>query len=120
MIDINKLKSIIESEIDDSLGYLETDTTDERQEALKYYLREPYGNEVEGKSSIVTGEVVAVGPGKKIKEGKYDIMPVSVGDRIRFGVMGKDEYLKFQPVMDNGEKFLLMSWQDVAFIEETK
>jgi hypothetical protein len=32
--------------------------------------------------------------------------------------MGKDEYLKFQPVMDNGEKFLLMSWQDVAFIEE--
>ena len=65
-----------------------------------------------------TGEVVAVGPGKKIKEGKYDIMPVSVGDRIRFGVMGKDEYLKFQPVMDNGEKFLLMSWQDVAFIEE--
>jgi chaperonin GroES len=65
-----------------------------------------------------TGEVVAVGPGKKIKEGKYDIMPVSVGDRIRFGVMGKDEYLKFQPVMHNNEKHLLMSWQDVCFIEE--
>ncbi len=57
MIDINKLKTIIESEIDDSLGYLETDTTDERQQALEYYLREPYGNEVEGKSTIVTGEV---------------------------------------------------------------
>lgn len=56
-IDINKLKTIIESEIDDSLGYLETDTTDERQKALEYYLREPYGNEVEGKSQIVTGEV---------------------------------------------------------------
>ena len=65
-----------------------------------------------------TGEVVAVGPGKKIKEGKYDIMPVSIGDRIRFGVMGKDEYLKFQPVMHNNEKHLLMSWQDVCFIEE--
>lgn len=65
-----------------------------------------------------TGEVVAVGPGKKIKEGKYDIMPVAVGDRIRFGVMGKDEYLKFQPVMHNNEKHLLMSWQDVCFIEE--
>jgi len=65
-----------------------------------------------------TGVVVAVGPGKKIKEGKYDIMPVSIGDRIRFGTMGKDEYLKFQPVMDNGEKYLIMSWQDVAFIEE--
>ena len=57
MIDINKLKTIIEAEIDDSLGYLETDTTDERQQALEYYLREPYGNEVEGKSTIVTGEV---------------------------------------------------------------
>ena len=65
-----------------------------------------------------TGVVVAVGSGKKIKEGKYDIMPVSVGDQIRFGTMGKDEYLKFQPVMDNGEKYLIMSWQDVAFIEE--
>ena len=65
-----------------------------------------------------TGVVVAVGPGKKIKEGKYDIMPVSVGDKIRFGVMGKDEYLKFQPVMHNNEKHLLMSWQDVCFIEE--
>jgi chaperonin GroES len=65
-----------------------------------------------------TGEVVAVGPGKKIKEGKYEPMPVSIGDKIRFGNMGKDEYLKFQEVTDNGVKYLLMSWQDVCFIEE--
>ena len=65
-----------------------------------------------------TGVVVAVGPGKKISEGKYEPVHVKIGDRIRFGTMGKDEYLKFQPVMDNGEKFLIMSWQDVAFIEE--
>jgi len=65
-----------------------------------------------------TGVVVAVGPGKKIKEGKYEPVHVKIGDKIRFGTMGKDEYLKFQPVMDNGEKFLIMSWQDVAFIEE--
>ncbi|NDB58522.1 hypothetical protein EB001_08765 [bacterium] len=45
-MDINKLKSIIESEIDDSIGYVETDTVAERQQALEYYLREPYGNEV--------------------------------------------------------------------------
>ena len=56
----NLLKSIIEGEIDDAIGYLETETTDERQQALEYYLREPYGNEVEGKSSIVTGEVAEV------------------------------------------------------------
>ena len=65
-----------------------------------------------------TGEVIAVGPGKKIKEGKYEPMPVSIGDKIRFGNMGKDEYLKFQEVIDNGIKYLLMSWQDVCFIEE--
>src|SRR6056300_1348356 len=57
MADDNKLKSILESEIDDAIGYLETETTDERQRALEYYLGEPYGNEVEGKSSIVTREV---------------------------------------------------------------
>lgn len=56
----NLLKSIVESEIDDAIGYLETETTDERQRALEYYLREPYGNEVEGKSQIVTGEVAEV------------------------------------------------------------
>jgi hypothetical protein len=56
----NLLRSIVESEIDDAIGYLETETTDERQQALEYYLREPYGNEVEGKSQIVTGEVAEV------------------------------------------------------------
>jgi hypothetical protein len=30
------------------------------RQALEYYMREPYGNEVEGKSSIVTGEVAEV------------------------------------------------------------
>lgn len=56
----NLLRTIVESEIDDAIGYLETETTDERQQALEYYLREPYGNEVEGKSQIVTGEVAEV------------------------------------------------------------
>jgi hypothetical protein len=55
-----KLKAILENEIEDAIGYLETETTDERQQALEYYLREPYGNEVEGKSQIVTGEVAEV------------------------------------------------------------
>jgi len=60
MADDNKLKSILDSEIDDAIGYLETETTDERQKALEYYLGEPYGNEVEGKSQIITREVAEV------------------------------------------------------------
>jgi hypothetical protein len=59
-MDDNKLKGILESEIDNSLGFVETETTDARRKALLYYNREPYGNEVEGRSSIVTGEVAEV------------------------------------------------------------
>ena len=54
------LVNIVESYIDDSLGFIQTETSYERQTALEYYLREPYGNEVEGRSSIVTGEVAEV------------------------------------------------------------
>ena len=59
-MDQEKLKGILDSEIDNSLGYIQTDTTDERSKALDYYNREPYGNEVEGRSQIVTGEVAEV------------------------------------------------------------
>ena len=53
----NDLKSILQAEIDDAIGYIETETVNQRKQALQAYLRQPYGNEVEGKSQIVTGEV---------------------------------------------------------------
>jgi len=56
-MDEGKLKSILENEIDNAIGYLDTETTEARAKALEYYLRQPYGNEVEGRSKIVTGEV---------------------------------------------------------------
>jgi GrpB-like predicted nucleotidyltransferase (UPF0157 family) len=49
--------SIIQSEIDDAIGFIESETVEQRKQALEAYLRQPYGNEVEGKSQIVTGEV---------------------------------------------------------------
>ena len=52
-----KLKAVVQSEIDNALGYIETETTEERRKAINYYNRAPYGNEVEGRSTIVTGEV---------------------------------------------------------------
>jgi len=55
-----ELKSVIETEIENALGYLETETTEERRKALDYYNRVEYGNEVEGRSRIVTGEVAEV------------------------------------------------------------
>jgi hypothetical protein len=59
-MDAYSLKSLIESEIDGAVGYLETETTEQRRQALSAYLRDPYGNEVEGRSQIVTGEVAEV------------------------------------------------------------
>jgi len=56
-MDEGQIKGIIENEIDNSIGYIDTETTDQRSKALEYYLRYPYGNEVEGRSQIVTGEV---------------------------------------------------------------
>ena len=52
-----KLQGILEAEINNSIGYISSETTQAREDALNAYLRQPYGNEVEGKSSIVTGEV---------------------------------------------------------------
>jgi len=63
------------------------------------------------------GTVVAVGPGKKIK-GRREAMPVQIGDYVRFGTMGNDEYLKYQEYFTNNERYLIMSWQDVCFITD--
>jgi len=44
------------------------------------------------------GIVVAVGPGKKLPNGRREDMPIEVGARIRFGTMNDDpgeEYLKY-------------------------
>ena len=51
------LQAILDNEIDNAIGYINTETVEERRQALMSYNREPYGNEVEGRSTIVTGEV---------------------------------------------------------------
>lgn len=66
------------------------------------------------------GTVVAVGPGKKLPNGKREVMPLNVGDFVRFGTMGTDEYLKYQEYFENNERFLIMSWQDVCFISDAE
>ena len=63
------------------------------------------------------GTVMAVGPGKKIN-GRREVMPIQTGDYVRFGNMGDDEYLKYQEYFTNGERYLIMSWQDVCFLTD--
>ena len=52
-----KLKAIVEAEIDNAIGFIETETVEQRRKSIQYYNRDPFGNEVEGRSQIVTGEV---------------------------------------------------------------
>jgi len=125
MIDSNKLKSIIEAEIDDSLGFLETDTTDERTTALEYYLREPYGNEIEGKSQIVTGEVAEVVDGAlpqlirvfTSSDAVVEFQPVNEGDE----KLAKQatEYCNWVFYKDNDGFLILHNWFKDALLQKT-
>jgi co-chaperonin GroES (HSP10) len=72
---------------------------------------------VDNKEVDNMGTVIAVGPGKKVK-GRREAMPVKVGDYVRFGNMGSDEYLKYQEYFTNNERYLIMSWQDVCFVTD--
>ncbi len=53
----NTLKSVVHSEIRQSLGYISSKLNEDRIKALNYYLQRPFGNEQEGRSSVVTSDV---------------------------------------------------------------
>ena len=55
-----ELAQHLEQEIYSSLGYNESKLTDQRTDALDRYYGAPYGNEVEGRSQIVTRDVADV------------------------------------------------------------
>ena len=62
------------------------------------------------------GYVVAVGD-EAAEEG------LKVGDKVYFGTLAKDykdEYLKYHNFKDGGDKLLVLSWQDICFIEESE
>jgi hypothetical protein len=56
-MDDYQLSSIVSGEITDALNHFDSEYTQERLRALDFYLGEPLGNEVEGRSSVVATEV---------------------------------------------------------------
>tara|TARA_R110002012_G_scaffold6461_1_gene29689 strand:+ start:1630 stop:3639 length:2010 start_codon:yes stop_codon:yes gene_type:complete len=56
----SKLLSLISQEVQNSLGFYSSDLATSRKEALKYYLGEPMGNEVEGRSAVVSQDLLEV------------------------------------------------------------
>lgn len=57
MMDNEQLGSVISKEITESLNHFDSEYSQDRIDALDYYLGRPFGNEVEGRSSVVSTEV---------------------------------------------------------------
>jgi len=53
----SELVSRLNSEIQGATGYANTELSNQREDAMKYYLGEPFGNEIDGRSEIVTTDV---------------------------------------------------------------
>lgn len=51
------LKAIIDSHINNSMGYIGGELTAQRSKAMEYYLGEKFGNEVEGRSQVISTDV---------------------------------------------------------------
>jgi hypothetical protein len=51
------LKSIVQSEVVQAASYQDTWQSRDREEAMRYYLGEPFGDEQEGRSSVVSRDV---------------------------------------------------------------
>ena len=123
-MDINQLKGILDSEIENALGFIETETTDARRKALEYYNREPYGNEVEGRSSIVTGEVAEVVDGAlpqllRIFTASDEIVrfePKSAGDEEK--AKQATEYANWVLNHDNQGTILFHNWFKDALLQK--
>jgi len=123
-MDENKLKAIIDSEIWSSLGYIQSETTGERQKALEYYLRRPYGNEVEGKSQIVTGEVAEAVDGAlpqlirifTSSDNIVEFTPVHEGDQELAD--GATTYVNHVFYKDNDGFHVLHNWFKDALLEK--
>lgn len=120
----DKLKAIIESEIDNSIGFLETETTEQRTDAIQAYLRQPYGNEVEGKSSIVTGEVAEAVDGAlpslvRIFSASDEVVRFDPrGPQDEAGAKQATEYVNWVFMRDNDGVIVLHDWFKDALLQK--
>ena len=53
----SELASHLGTEIQSATGYANSELSSQREDAMKYYLGEKFGNEIDGRSEIVTTDV---------------------------------------------------------------
>jgi hypothetical protein len=118
------LKAAIQSCLDDSIGFVESETVEARKTALQYYLRQPLGNEVEGKSQVVTGEVAEAIDGAlpalmRIFTGSDEVVvadPTGPGDEA--GAKQVTDYLNYIFLKDNPGVMIMRDWFFDALLQK--
>ncbi len=123
-MDSGRIKSILDAEIQNSIGWLQSETTVERTRALNYYLRAPYGNEVDGRSKVVTGEVAEAIDGAlpqlmRVFTASDDIVefePVSEEDIE--AAKQATEYCNYVFYKDNDGLLILHNWMKDALTQK--
>jgi predicted GNAT family acetyltransferase len=124
LMDEGTLKGILDAEIDNAIGFIESETTDDRRKALEYYNRYEYGNEVEGRSQIVTGEVAEVVDGAlpqllRIFTQSDEIVrfePKGPGDEEK--AKQATEYVNWVMNRDNDGVLLMHNWFKDALLQK--
>ena len=51
------LLGIVDHHINESVGYIGGNLSEQRREAMSYYLSEPFGDEIDGRSQFVSSDV---------------------------------------------------------------
>ena len=123
-MDEGTLKGILDAEINNAIGFIESETTDDRRKALEYYNRYEYGNEVEGRSQIVTGEVAEVVDGAlpqllRIFTQSDEIVrfePKGPGDEEK--AKQATEYVNWVMSRDNDGVLLMHNWFKDALLQK--
>ena len=98
----SELKSILAAEIADSLAHLGGELSEQRRKALRYYLGEPFGNEQEGRSKVVSTDVA-------------DVVEWILPALLRIFTAG-DEVVRFEPMGPEDEEVAKQATEYVNWI----
>lgn len=119
-----ELKAILDNEIDNAIGYIDSETTESRRKAIQYYTGEEYGNEVEGRSRIVTREVAEAVDGAlpalmRVFTSSDEIVrfePSGPGDEEK--AKQATEYCNWVFYRDNPGTLILHNWMKDALLQK--
>lgn len=124
-MDDTEFHTIVRGEIEQSVNYHDTELQNDRIDAMNYYLGEPLGNEIEGRSSVIATETSDV-----IEMIMPSLMRVftSTNDFVRFAPRGPEDvaaakqasdYVNFILNNDNDGFVILHNWFKDALLFKT-